>query len=285
MTRRVWLSILGFLILGTAIVAVVVTGTTGGGADRSATLWAVGDGATGSPRARRVARLIERGDPSRFLYLGDVYEQGTAEEFRSAYETVYGPLREVTLPTPGNHEWANRTDGYYPYWARTFGARPLDHYSVRVADWQLLSLNSEEPHEAGSRQVEWLERQVRGGGDCRIAFWHRPRFSAGAHGDQPDVEPLWQALVGRAVLVLSGHDHDMQELRVRDGIRVLIAGAGGNVRYPVDANDPRLAWGNDTTDGALRVRLQPGLARYDFVAVDGTILRSGAVRCRLAKPS
>ncbi len=251
----------------------------GDGAIDAATLWAVGDGATGSPEARRVAKLIERGAPARFLYLGDVYENGTADEFRLAYEPVYGRLRKVTLPTPGNHEWANRAKGYDPYWARTLGARPPDHYSVRVAGWQLLSLNSEEPHEVGSPQVAWLERQVADGGDCRLAFWHRPRYSAGTHGDQPDVDPLWQALEGRAALVVNGHDHDMQELRVHEGIRELVAGAGGNVRYPIDTNDPQLAWGNDRSDGALRLRLQRGLARYDFFAVDGTLLHRGAARC------
>jgi hypothetical protein len=124
-----------------------------------------------------------------------------------------------------------------------------------------------------------LKRQLASGGDCRIAFWHRPRFSAGTHGDQPDVDPLWQALAGRAALVLNGHDHDMQELRIQDGVRELITGAGGNARYAIDQSDPRLAWGTDRTDGALRLRLKPGLARYDFIAVDGTILRSGVARC------
>lgn len=251
----------------------------GGGTADAATVWAVGDGATGSAEARRVAKLIEREAPARFLYLGDVYEDGTADEFRLAYEPVYGRLRAVTLPTPGNHEWSNRTEGYYPYWARTLGARPPDHYSVRIAGWQVLSLNSEEPHEAGSPQVEWLARQVASGGDCRIAFWHRPRYSAGTHGDQPDIDPLWHALEGRAALVVNGHDHDMQELRVREGIRELVAGAGGNVRYPINDGDPRLAWGTDRTDGALRLRLQPGVARYDFVAVDGTLLHRGAAGC------
>ncbi len=253
---------------------------SGGRAGETATVWAVGDGATGTAEARRVASLIERGAPTRFLYLGDVYENGTAEEFRTSYAPVYGPLRAITLPTPGNHEWANRDEGYYPYWARALGARPPDHYSVRVAGWQLLSLNSEEPHDPGSAQLRWLTRQLTDGGDCRIAFWHRPRYSAGTHGDQPDVDPLWHALEGRAALVVNGHDHDMQELHIHEGIRELVAGAGGNVRYPIDTNDLQLAWGSEATDGALRLRLSPGHARYDFVAVGGTVLHSGVTRCR-----
>jgi hypothetical protein len=42
-------------------------------ADRDpAEVWAVGDGADGSPESYAVARMIARSKPDRFLYLGDV---------------------------------------------------------------------------------------------------------------------------------------------------------------------------------------------------------------------
>lgn len=41
-------------------------------------VWAVGDGADGSPAARTLAREIIRARPDRLLHLGDVYESGTA---------------------------------------------------------------------------------------------------------------------------------------------------------------------------------------------------------------
>ena len=46
-----------------------------------AIVWAVGDGADGSPIARKLARLIAADQPDRFLYLGDVYPSGTATRF------------------------------------------------------------------------------------------------------------------------------------------------------------------------------------------------------------
>lgn len=45
-------------------------------------------------------------------------------------------------------------------------------------------------------------------GTCRLA-WHRPRFTAGKHADARDVAPLWEALRGRAKIVVNGHDHNM----------------------------------------------------------------------------
>ncbi len=280
----------GFIVAGLGAAAVAMASPTvaaaGFGPIRASpagaptTVWAVGDGAIRTDSARSVARLIRAGDPAAFLYLGDVYEYGTPAEFARNYAPLYGHLRRITLPTPGNHDWPNHAVGYDRYWSRVSGRTPPHHYAVTVAGWRIISLNSEMDHAASSRQTRWLRRQVRAPGTCRIAFWHRPRFSAGLHGDQPDIAPLWRALRGRAALVLNGHEHDMQQLRRRNGIIQLIAGAGGRARYPVDAGDRRLAWSDDDTDGALRLRLTPGRARFSFVAADGRVLRSGAVRCR-----
>jgi hypothetical protein len=249
--------------------------------EKEATVWAVGDGADGSASAGRVARLVARGRPARLLYLGDVYESGTASEFRRNYHPLYGPVRSITAPTPGNHDQPNVEQGYDRYWSRTAGGTPPHFYSFRLAGWRVISLTSEDSLDAGSDQLRWLERRMRSGGDdCRLAFWHRPRHSAGTlHGDDAEVDPLWRAVRGRAALVVNGHDHNMQELRARDGTTTLIAGAGGHSRYGLDRGDPRLAWGNSTEDGALRLQLRPGKARFAFFAADGRVLREGLVRC------
>lgn len=80
-----------------------------------AVVWAVGDGADEGVGSRAVARLISSGDPVRFLYLGDVYEGGSAQEFRANYAAIYGPLKDITLPTPGNHDWPRHAEGYDSY--------------------------------------------------------------------------------------------------------------------------------------------------------------------------
>lgn len=118
-------------------------------------------------------------------------------------------------------------------------------------------------------------------GTCRLAFWHEPRFSAGTeHGDQPRVAPLWNALRGKAALVVNAHEHHMERMKPRDGIVEVISGAGGHgFRYPVKRGDPRLAFADDDHDGALRIRLEPGKARLAFVATDGRVLDSTTVRC------
>ena len=285
MPRRVLVGA-AFGVAAVVVCGAVVASGSGAGQfptprqDSPATIWAVGDGANGSGDGRAVARMIAAENPAAFLYLGDVYEAGTAAEFRDNYDAVYGALRTVTLPTPGNHDWGNHAVGYDPYWAQVAGGTPPTYYATSVAGWQIISLNSEEPHGAASPQLAWLKKQVKAPGTCRIAFWHRPRFSAATHGDATDMGTVWSALRGHASLVLNGHEHDMQQLRRRNGITELIAGAGGRERYDVDASDPRLVWSNDSSYGAVRLTLSPGRARFAFVATGGKTLKAGSVGCQ-----
>ena len=246
----------------------------------SVVVWAVGDGAAADSDAKAVVDRMVADGIDRLLYLGDVYETGSAEDFARYYAPTYGRLAKITWPTPGNHEWPSRSEGYDPYWRQVTGAVPREYYSVRAGGWQLLSLNSETAHDTASPQLRWLRAAVRGPGNCRIAFWHRPRFSAGVrHGDQPDIQPIWSALRGRARIALTGHEHDMQRFAPSDGITEFVSGAGGHEHY---ALRPRagLAFGDDTHYGALRLVLRPGRARWAFVADDGATLDRGTIRCK-----
>lgn len=244
-----------------------------------AVVWAVGDAGWQSPATRRLAATVRRDSPDRLLYLGDVYELGTAEDFQRNYDPLWGPLAPITDPTPGNHDWGNRFSGYYPYWRARRGRRQPPWSRVELAGWEILDLNSQAAHDPGSPQLSWLTRALRGPGECRIAFWHRPRFSAGVHGDQPDTAPLYRALAGRARVVIGGHDHNLQRMRRRGGIRQYVAGAGGRNRYRIDRGDPGLAWGRDDTEGALRIVLRPGRALLEFRDADGRVLDRSHASC------
>jgi hypothetical protein len=249
-------------------------------ADR-AVVWALGDAATPGPAADRIAGLVRRAKPDLFLYLGDVYETGTSQEFRRYYQPRFGGLAGITMPTAGNHEWDNRFAGYYRYWAGRKGHRQPPWSKRTIAGWEILDLNSQAPHGAGSPQVRWLESALQGAsGDCRIAFWHRPRYSAGVvHGVAPDLSPLWNRLAGHARIVLSGHDHDLQRHRPQRGITQYVVGAGGRGRYGLDRGNSTMVWGRDDVNGALRIVLRPGRALLEFRGARGRVLDRSRVSC------
>ena len=256
---------------------------TGGAAQDTGTravVWAAGDVATPGRSADRVARLVRRGEPERFLYLGDVYETGTATDFRRWYHPRFGRLAGITQPTIGNHEWGNRFTGYYRYWAGRKGRKQPPWSKTEIAGWEILSLNSQAPHGTGSPQVLWLEKAVSGPGDCRIAFWHRPRYSEGAYGGAPDLNPFWNRLVGHARIVLSGHDHNLQRHSPQRGITQYVVGAGGRPRYKLHRGGPSsMVWGTDRLDGALRMVLRPGRALLEFRAPGGRLLDRSTRTC------
>jgi hypothetical protein len=273
-------------LLGVAAVAFALTRDDGDGGERRPTgragaiVWAVGDGGDGSATAKAVAARIRADRPDRVLYLGDVYDRGTAEEFRVNFRTVYGDLVKRMEPTPGNHEWPRRAEGYDPFW-RAVKGRALPHfYAFNMGGWRIISLNSEDP--ANPEQLAFLRRELfNAEGACVIPFWHRPRFNAGEHREEEaDIQPLWHDIRGKVAFVLSGHDHNLQRFRPVGGTVQYVVGAGGHERYDVDEDDERLAFSEDGEDGALRMQLRPGVARLSFVTADGDELDPRTVRCR-----
>jgi hypothetical protein len=248
-------------------------------------IWAIGDGADGGSASPAVAAMVAAHRVDRFLYLGDVYETGTAHEFDVNYRPVYGRFDQVAAPTIGNHEWPNIATGYVPYWTAARGTPPPLTYSFSASGWQLISLNSNAPASTSAEQLGWLAQRIRTTprfGTCRIAFEHHPFFSAGLHGDTPSLQQIFSELRGHAAIVLSGHDHDMQRLHPVDGITQLVDGAGGRELYPVNRDDPRLAFFDDTRHGALRIGLRPGRAVASFFAEDGSLLDRSVVACHRA---
>jgi hypothetical protein len=245
-------------------------------------VWAVGDAADGGSAETAVAVAVASHRVDRFLYLGDVYETGTAGEFASNYRPQLGRFDRIAAPTIGNHEWPNIATGYVPYWTAARGKPPPLWYAFAVSGWQLISLNSNEPNATSPQQLTWLRRTIAKTpryGNCRIAFMHHPIFSAGLHGDTSDLQPIFGELEGHATIVLSGHDHDMQRLHPTRGITQFVDGAGGRDLYPVNRDDPRLAFFDDTHHGALRMKLRPGRVALSFVAADGGVLDRSVVSC------
>lgn len=244
-------------------------------------VWAVGDGGVTGPEDEAVADRIGAEGLDRLLYLGDVYETGTAEEYRTNYDPSFGRFRSVTSPTPGNHEWGNRATGYDPYWGSQAPRSSGGHYySFDVAGWHIVSLNTMEDASAASPQAEWLRRDLAAHpGTCTMAFFHHPRYTAGPYTGGERFEPLWAALAGRAVAVLSGHDHNYQRMRPERGITQWVVGTGGRRLHETNESDARLAAVNDTSTGALRLDLSRGRAGFEFVAPSGARLDSGSLDC------
>jgi chitodextrinase len=258
---------------------------------------AVGDGASGE--RPEITNIIASWTPNMFLYLGDVYEKGTATEFHNWYGTAttyFGQFHAITNPTVGNHEYEHGVaPGYFDYWDNV-----PSYYSYDAAGWHFLSLNSNgEFNQTGttSAQYQWLVQDLNSSSAaCTIAYFHHPVFSIGPQGDTPRMNAIWSLLYEQGVdIVLAGHDHSYQRWQPLDGSGTLnpngmtefVVGGGGHGVQDFVRSDPRVAQAYGTSPngfGVLRLALGPTSAVYQYVNIQGTVLDTGTLPCHGIPP-
>lgn len=257
--------------------ATLLAGATPGG--RDPVVLAAGDVACASAtqsvvcRQASTATLLAAPGVSAILALGDLqYERGSLDDFRRYYGPTWGRFRRLTHPVPGNHEYGTPgAAGYKAYFgvARTWS-------SFDLGAWHLVALDSECDQVGGcgpgSAQERWLRADLaRSTKRCTLAYWHRPRFSNGLHGDDDRTQTLWRDLAAAgADLVLAGHDHDYERLAPRDEMRSFVVGTGGRSLYPL--RSPRKgserAWNRGY--GVLRLELHGGWYAWRFLSAPGS---------------
>jgi fibronectin type 3 domain-containing protein len=248
----------------------------------------VGDGVSGEESSDNVQDLVRAWSPNLFLYLGDVYEEGSLAEFHNWGTAYFQGLRGVTNPVIGNHEWETGSPrGYFDFWD------DIPHYySFNTNGWHIIALDSNPEFgqlEPGTGQYEWLRQDLAGNGSpCTIAFMHAPRYNIGPIGDLTRVDGLWRLLQQNGVdLLLTGHDHTYQRWQPLDaggqvdpvsGMTQMVVGTGGRFLASFARTDDRVA-AAFRQSGATRMELNPEGAAYRFVSDSGVALDSGSLQC------
>lgn len=212
----------------------------------------------------------------------NAYENGSASEYANYYHPTWGRHKAITKPVPGNHEYqTSGASGYFNYFGAAAGTPGQGYYAYDLGTWRIYALNSEIAHGAGSTQEQWLRADLAAhqGTACMAAYWHKPRFSSGNHGNNSSTSALWQALYDfNAEIVLTGHDHNYQRFApqtasgTRDdarGIRQWVVGTGGRSFYsfsnPISNTDAY----NTNTHGVLKLTLHATSYDFEFVPIAG----------------
>lgn len=288
-----------------ALVGVSCTGTSSGPAAGSAhdpLVAAAGDIAC-EPGGHVTARTCQQKATSDLLLkkplaavltLGDEqYVQGRLKNFRSQYGPTWGRELAITHPAPGNHEYQSGGDGFYQYFGAAAGNPHRPYYSFDVGAWHIIALDSECSYAGGcgkgSPQERWLASDLHAHTNrCTLAFWHKPRFSSGGHGNNVVVKPFWNDLYKAGVdIVLNGHDHDYERFSPQNsqgkadskGITEFVVGTGGKSLRPLHTPKPNSAAGSSTF-GVLELRLHSASYDWRFVPIAGsTYTDSGTATC------
>jgi hypothetical protein len=242
------------------------------------------------------AKVLEVMQPDAVLTLGDhQYPSGALADFEASYAESWGRYRDITFPVPGNHEYGTPgAQGYFTYFGTRAGEPDKGYYSYDLGAWHLIALNSECEHVGGcgdaDPQATWLRNNLAAHPrKCVLAYWHRPRFSSGTHGNDLDQDVLWRILAtADADVVLSGHDHDYERFVPMNadgqaeptGLTAFVAGTGGASHYKFH-NPERTSVARITgRNGVLRLQLgEQGYAWQFIAAPNGHVLDSGNAEC------
>jgi len=271
---------------------------------------AVGDigvcGSLGDDQTAALTDSIIRADDAakvrtEVLTMGDnAYPAGLDRDFVACFASSWGlhsrKIIQRLHPSIGNHDYqSERGAAYYRYFGGQAGHPFKGYYSFDVGKWHLIALNSEtvyygtdqEKHE----QEKWLADNLSTNRSvCTLAYWHRPLFSSGVHGQSAAMRRIWDILYEHnADLVLSGHDHHYERFLaqnpagVRDsvrGITKIVAGTGGGtltgVRSKLMPNSAARVQGRF---GVLVLTLGPTDYRSEFLETGGRVWDPSGGHC------
>ena len=251
-----------------------------------------GNGESSRCRQRFTAGLLK--GATAVLPLGDnQYENGDHAKYRKSYARSWGAYKGITRPVPGNHEYlTSGAKGYFDYFGAVAAERGKGYYSFDLGAWHLIALNSEIDADAGSAQERWLRADLAvTRKSCILAYWHKPRFSSGVHGNDADFDAFWRALyAARADVVLTGHDHDYERFGLQNpdaradpkGIRAFVVGTGGRSLRDFSSPEPNSQVRSSEAFGVLRMTLHPGSYEWKFVPEKGAFTDSGKTTCHRA---
>jgi 3',5'-cyclic AMP phosphodiesterase CpdA len=264
------------LLLATVVIGVPsVRLAAASGTKPGAIIWAVGDiGVCKRKTDTRVANVIKR-HRGTVLTLGDhAYPNGSPEDFANCFDPPWHDLLPRTQPAPGNHEYRTADGGgYFAY----FGSRARGGwYAINRGEWRIYSLNSSA---IGQEQLDWLAADLAAHPvACSLAYWHEPLFTSRLDGPTLETRAFWDLLAAAGVdVVLNGHAHVYERfapqtpdgVAAEDGIREFVVGTGGRTlgTFGTPASNSEVR--QNTTWGALRMRLASGGYSWQFYRAAG----------------
>ncbi len=211
-------------------------------------------------------------------------------------DPTWGRYKARTHPAPGNHDYHTPgASGYFDYFGPAAGDRSKGYYSYDLGSWHIVVINSNCAAvggcHAGSPQEQWLRADLAAHPtQCTLAYWHHPRFSSGAsHGNNTEVQPLWQALYDAgAEVILNGHEHIYERFAPQTptgaadaarGIRQFTVGTGGRSLQTPGSPAPANVQDREKAFGVLKLTLHPTSYSWQFIADTGAVLDSGTQAC------
>jgi calcineurin-like phosphoesterase family protein len=246
----------------------------------------IGDSGTGMREQWDVAHAMEEEYARRpfemVLMLGDNIYGGIKgpQSFLDKFEKPYALLLKNGVrfyAALGNHGEALKEIEYEKF--NMSGKR----YYTFTRHGNLAQFFAIDSNEVDAKQAAWLEKELAAStAEWKIAFFHHPIYSsARKHGSNVKLRAVLEPLFVHygVTVVLSGHDHVYERMKLQQGILHFVCGASGKIRENnLDRSDPAMAAGNDQDSEFMIFELRPSKLEFQAISGKGQVLDAGGLQ-------
>ncbi len=216
------------------------------------------------------------------VMMGDnIYGSDRPQDFVKKFEAPYKSLLDKGVKfyaSLGNHD--SREQRNYEH----FNMNGKLYYSFKAPkeDVRFFALESTymDPD-----QLKWIEDELKNAKEkWKIVFFHHPLYSsAGTHGSQLKLRAVLEPLFIQynVSLVLNGHDHTYERIKVQNGIQYFVEGSSGQLRAgDLRKGSPLTAFGNDTVQTFMLFEIDGDNLTFNAITKSGTVIDSGVMTRR-----
>ena len=246
----------------------------------------IGDNGTGDSRqydvAEQMAKWYSRFEFPFVVMMGDnIYGSDRPQDFVKKFESPYKPLLDKGVKfyaSLGNHD--SREQRYY----KLYNMEGKLYYTFKAPkeDVRFFALESTYMDQD---QLKWLEDELKKSNEkWKIAFFHHPLYSsAGTHGSQLKLRTVLEPLFIQynVSLVLNGHDHTYERIKLQNGILYFVEGSAGQLRKgDLRKGSPLTASGNDRDCTFMLMEIDGDTLTYNTITASGSLIDSGTFQRR-----
>ncbi|MEQ8936597.1 MAG: metallophosphoesterase [Amphiplicatus sp.] len=139
--------------------------------------------------------------PDLLLLTGDLAEYGQTRDYAELHK-AFAAFPIQILPIPGNHDRRDAFRAAFANYGFAFGPHDFcqyakDFYALRIIGLDTVREDSDEPELCATR-LNWLKRELHGGGAPVLIAMHHPPFQTGVRWVDAR-EPSWSDALGDIV--------------------------------------------------------------------------------------
>jgi len=245
----------------------------------------LGDFGTGDPPqyelADQMVKLHQRFKYDHIVLVGDnLYGSERPQDFVNKFERPYKPLLDAGVKfyaSLGNHD--AREQRYY----KLFNMDGKLYYTFSPkANIRFFVLESTYPV---PEQIQWVESELKASSsDWKIAYFHHPLYSSGdRHGSDLRLREVLEPLFVKynVTVVLTGHDHFYERVKIEKNIAYFVVGSGGQLRKGnIDRGSGITARGFDTDLAFMAAEIAGDEMYFNVISRVGQTVDSGVVKRR-----